>query len=387
MSLEAAAWALKLRGLDPTRKIVLASLGEWADDRGNVLLDAQELCERVERSRPVVLDHVRALEGLGLLTRTRQRDASGGHAPSLITLHIGRMVPATPLVLPAGQPLDVDGDDGNTQDVDPLSCQQDNPLVLPTRQPPCLASKTTPTSSGFEGLEPQEASRTHAEEITYLGSYISPLPPKHVFKTKIDEPTQEPGGGDQAGLESAVAVPPKGAAGMVRGGKPRLATPDALPDKALFDGLIGQWRSARPEQLAAPAERVWAEMMPAFRTLAANGAGAAVSNRKRRLPPLEKWLRDRGWEAAAASPAAQAGYFVPRWLDEANRVETPEWLAWQEHERVTNGRGPQWRMFDVWSPQFGAMGSWRRSKFPPARSGADAPVRTGADTGGMQRTG
>lgn len=402
MSLMAAAWALKLRGLDPTRKIVLASLGEWADDRGSVLLDVQELCERVERSRPVVLEHVRALEGLGLLTRTRQRDASGGNAPSLITLHIGRTVPAEPrvegVILPARQPLDVDGEDADTQHVDPLSCQQDNPLVLPTRQPPCLAGKTTPTSSGSEGFKPQEASRAYAEEITSLGSnYIPPLPPhppSNPDAASINEPTQEPGGSDQAKAdgvqqdpENGVPVARQGAAGGVRGGKPRLATPDGLPDKALFDGLIGQWRMARPEQLAAPAERVWAEMRPDFRALAANGAGAAVSNRKRRLPPLEKWLRDRGWEAAGASPATQAGYFVPRWLDEAKRIETPEWLAWQEHRRTELGKGRQWRMFEIWSPQFGAMGTWRSAKFPPFRSGADPPARSGGEAGGFQRAG
>jgi hypothetical protein len=380
MSLLAAAWALKLRGLHPTRKIILASLGEWADDRGCVLLHDQELCQRVERSRSAVLDHVRALEALGLLTRTRQRDASGGNAPALITLHVGRVVPTDPLVRPAGQPLDVEANAAETQNVAPLSGPPDTPLVRPIGQPPCPAGRTTPRCSGSKGIEPQEASRAYAEEILTLGSKIyPPLPPLPLAKIDLGEAEPMP--------DSGVPVAPKGAAGTVRGGRPRLATPSELPDKALFDGLMAQWRKARREQLAAPAERVWIDMVPVHRSLAANWAASAIANRKRRPPALEKWLRDRGWEAASAAQATQAGYFVRRWLDEVARIETPEWLAWQEHVRQQLGRAPGWRMFEVWSSQFGAMGSWRRSKFPNGRSSADPPALADRTEAGMQRAG
>jgi hypothetical protein len=113
------------------------------------------------------------------------------------------------------------------------------------------------------------------------------------------------------------------------------------------------------------AKRVFLALPRGERVLAVEHAGRYVAEcaaRDRKLMHGANWLRAKGWEPfaalARASPAAggAAAAASKVWI----RRGSPEWAAWDAHERSRTGRG-----LPSTERPGGGVGWWRPTRWPP----------------------
>lgn len=96
MSIEAINWALSVRGLTPSAKIILFALANYADEYGKCWPSQGRLSEISEQSVDTVQRRLSELAELGLIERARRASKGSGRLPDLYQLAIPQ-VAAIPL--------------------------------------------------------------------------------------------------------------------------------------------------------------------------------------------------------------------------------------------------------------------------------------------------
>lgn len=87
MSVQAISWALSVKTGDPSAKVVLVALANYADDRGRCWPAQSTIAEQTEQSVDTVQRRIKDLENLGLLQRM-ERPYQNGKKGGLYFYHL-----------------------------------------------------------------------------------------------------------------------------------------------------------------------------------------------------------------------------------------------------------------------------------------------------------